>query len=180
MPPLINHFVIVGVESTGKSSCAEFLSNSLPAKLIPEYAREYLELHSNTYTLEDFLIIAAGQKKVEDDALKNFRHREIIIFDTDFIVIYIWSKIVYGKVDEWIIERIKNYSDRIYFLMSPDVEWVNDGMREYPDIEVRRDIHLRYIEVLELFGCSYYLIEGNDHTVRQNEVLSIIKELYLK
>lgn len=174
-----NRFVIVGVESTGKSSCAEFLAEKLQATLITEYAREYLEINSNEYSFEDFQKIANGQKNIENAAFAEQQEDEILILDTDFIVIYIWSKIVYGFIEDWIIERLKSYDSRIYFLMSPDVEWVNDGLREYPDLEVRRAIHQNYVEVLGLFKCEYHLITGNDHSQRQNEVLDIIKMEYL-
>jgi NadR type nicotinamide-nucleotide adenylyltransferase len=172
-------FVIVGVESTGKSSCAEFLTENLNATLITEYAREYLEINSNEYSFEDFQRIAIGQKNLEDTAFAKQKGNEILILDTDFIVIYIWSKIVYGFIEEWIIERLNSYDSRVYFLMSPDVAWVNDGLREYPDLQVRRAIHQQYVEALELFKCEYHLITGNDHSHRQNEVLNIIKTEYL-
>ena len=40
---IIKDFVIVGVESTGKSTSASFVAQQTGAILIPEYAREYLE-----------------------------------------------------------------------------------------------------------------------------------------
>jgi len=168
-------FVIVGVESTGKSMGAQFLANELNAILIPEYARLYLEQHDNHYDHDGFKEIAHGQKNLEDEAVNKAGPNDILVFDTDFIVIYVWSKIVYGSVPQWIIDRIHSYSKRLYFLMTPEVEWVNDGMREYPDPEVRRGIHQIYQKILEDFNMPYHIISGTEYEKRQLNMLKVAK-----
>ena len=146
------------------------------ATLVTEYARDYLDAYGNSYDYADFLKIAHGQLEKEK-ASESITNNSIIIFDTDFIVIYIWAKIVFNKIEPWIIDRIKSYNDRVYFVMSPDVEWVSDGLREYPDLEVRRDIHRQYVTLLEKLNYHYHVIEGNDHESREKEVIARIKEM---
>ena len=109
-------FVIVGVESTGKSTCAHNVAVHFQATLATEYARDYLEEFGNEYDYEDFIKIANGQLIKEKKAESN-KNNKITIFDTDFIVIYIWAKIVFNKIEPWIIDRINEYKDRIYFVM---------------------------------------------------------------
>ena len=158
-------FVIVGVESTGKSTCAHNVAVHFQATLATEYARDYLEEFGNEYDYEDFIKIANGQLIKEKKAESN-KNNKITIFDTDFIVIYIWAKIVFNK-----------YKDRIYFVMSPDVAWLNDGLREYPDLEVRKNIHSQYVELLDKLKFQYYIIEGNDHEAREKEVIARISRI---
>mgnify|MGYP003495395897 FL=1 len=169
-------FVIVGVESTGKSTCAHNVAVHFQATLATEYARDYLEEFGNEYDYEDFIKIANGQLIKEKKAESN-KNNKITIFDTDFIVIYIWAKIVFNKIEPWIIDRINEYKDRIYFVMSPDVAWINDGLREYPDLEVRRNIHRQYVELLNKLKFQYYIIEGNDHEAREKEVIARISRI---
>ena len=168
-----NKFVIVGVESTGKSTCASQVAQYFGGELVTEYARDYLELHSNTYDYEDFIKIAKGQACKEDDAIQA-NLGKMLIFDTDFIVINIWAEIVFNKVEHWISQRMSNYQDRIYFVMNPEVEWINDGLREYPDIKVREKIHSKYVELLDHLGYEYYIITGDDHFKRIRAVIDII------
>lgn len=169
-----NKFVIVGVESTGKSTCAYEVARHFDAGLVTEYAREYLELHSNAYDYEDFIAIAKGQAEKEDKAVQNISKVQVLIFDTDFIVISIWAEIVFNKIEKWISSRTAGYHDRIYFVMNPDVEWVNDGLREYPELKDRQMIHQKYVELLESYGYEYYIISGTDHAERISKVIEII------
>lgn len=168
-------FAFAGVESTGKSNCAAYLAYSLHGKLIEEFARVYLEENSNQYKHEDFIKIARGQAELEDKALRSASAGDILVFDTDYIVIYVWSLIVYGSVPDWIQQRILSYEPRVYFLMTPEVEWVRDGLREYPDLKIREAIHQTYIDTLRQFGCRYHIINGDNHSVRQLEVLQIAR-----
>ena len=61
--------------------------------------------------------------------------------------------------------------------MSPDVAWLNDGLREYPDLEVRKNIHSQYVELLDKLKFQYYIIEGNDHEAREKEVIACISRI---
>lgn len=168
-------FTIVGVESTGKSNAAEFLAQQIDATHIPEYARLYLDQHNNQYNHAGFLDIAQGQLELENHAFENANKNDILVFDTNFVVIYVWSLYVYKDVPQWIKDRIRSYPDIIYFLMTPEVPWVNDGMREYPDLSTREKIHNIYIQVLQQFDLKYHIIDGDSYSERQDKMLQITK-----
>ncbi len=57
----IKKIVVIGPESTGKSTLCEKLADHYNTLWVPEYAREYLEKHGPEYTYEDLYDIAAGQ-----------------------------------------------------------------------------------------------------------------------
>ena len=58
--------VIIGPESTGKSTLCQQLAAYYQTLWVPEFAREYLLALRKQYTFEDLLIIAKGQIALED------------------------------------------------------------------------------------------------------------------
>lgn len=62
----LRKFVVIGPESTGKSTLCEGLAAHFGTRWVPEYAREYLLSHGKTYQYEDLLTIAKGQIALED------------------------------------------------------------------------------------------------------------------
>jgi nicotinamide riboside kinase len=64
----IQKIVILGPESTGKSTLCAALAAHYQTIWTPEYARTYLSEHGTKYTYDDLLTIAKGQIKNEDEA----------------------------------------------------------------------------------------------------------------
>ena len=58
--------VIIGPESTGKSTLCEKLAEHYTTNWCPEYAREYLLSHGTDYSYDNLLEIARGQVKLEE------------------------------------------------------------------------------------------------------------------
>ena len=58
--------VIIGPESTGKSTLCEQLATQYNSLWCPEYAREYLLKFGTNYSYGDLLTIARGQIALED------------------------------------------------------------------------------------------------------------------
>ena len=54
---------IIGPESSGKSTLAQYLANRYKGTYVPEYAREYVEHLNRPYTYEDVESIAQYQIK---------------------------------------------------------------------------------------------------------------------
>lgn len=63
---MLKKVVIIGPESTGKSTLCEQLANHYHTLWCPEYAREYLLVHGTKYTYDDLLTIAKGQVELEE------------------------------------------------------------------------------------------------------------------
>ncbi|RZM00048.1 MAG: ATPase, partial [Pedobacter sp.] len=57
---MLKKVVILGPESTGKSTLATELSARFDTNWCPEFAREYLLEHGTNYTFEDLAVIAKG------------------------------------------------------------------------------------------------------------------------
>ena len=63
----MHKIVIIGPESTGKSTLSQELAAHFNAPWVPEYAREYIDQLDRPYTFDDLLAIAKGQVKLEDE-----------------------------------------------------------------------------------------------------------------
>ena len=63
---MIKKIVILGPESTGKSTLCEQLAQRFNASWCPEYAREYLSCNGVKYAYDDLLKITQGQLAAED------------------------------------------------------------------------------------------------------------------
>ncbi|HMF72604.1 MAG TPA: ATP-binding protein, partial [Flavitalea sp.] len=57
----LKRIVVVGPESTGKSTLCQQLAEHYNTAWVPEYAREYLLKHGMNYSYDDLLTIAKGQ-----------------------------------------------------------------------------------------------------------------------
>ena len=95
--------VIIGPESTGKSTLCEALANHYQTTWVPEYAREYLLKHGTDYRYEDLLTIAKGQLALED---LHAAAQPLLFIDTDMYVMKVWCEFVFGKCHSWILDQI--------------------------------------------------------------------------
>ena len=119
--------IIVGPESTGKTTLSNYLAKLYNFDLITEYSRMYLSKKSNSYGYEDLKKIAIQQNQIEKD-----NSSEKIIIDTDLLTIKIWSEFKYGSCDPEIENIISNYDrkKRYYLLLKDDIKWEYDPLRE--------------------------------------------------
>ena len=72
----IKKVVIIGPESTGKSTLCQQLAEHYQTNWCPEYAREYLLKHGMNYTYDDLLTIAKEQIALEEKYEEEVRKSE--------------------------------------------------------------------------------------------------------
>ncbi len=164
--------VIVGPESTGKSTLCEQLAHHYNTLWCPEYAREYLLKHGMDYTYDDLLTIAKGQIELEEKfieevrktessrdrkenllsfdstGLSDFRTPRLLFIDTDMYVMKVWCEFVFGDCHQFILNQIVERSYDLYLLCNVDLPWVKDELREYPDLETRNKLYFIYKDIM--------------------------------
>jgi NadR type nicotinamide-nucleotide adenylyltransferase len=177
----IKKFVIVGPESTGKSTLSENLANHFNTEWVREYAREYLDTNGTDYTVENLLDIAKGQLAGEDAATKLLLEKNTenvipLIIDTDLYVIKVWSEFVFNKCDNWILQEITKRKYDGYILSNTDVPWVKDHLREYPDLETRETLFHHYKELLTEQSVPWIIIKG-DYEERTKQAIDFVASL---
>jgi nicotinamide riboside kinase len=137
--------VVVGVESTGKTTLAHRLARRLGRPCVDEQARAWLAARGNRYGEADLEAIA----RVQWDAEARTRARQgPVVADTDLLVLRIWAEARYGRCAPWILDRLAERPDAVYLLAAPDLPWVEDPQRESPDLVERLALHERYRQAL--------------------------------
>ena len=161
---MLNKIVIIGPESTGKSTLCEQLANHYKTTWVKEYAREYLLKNGTDYTFDDLLDIAKGHIKTEELAVDSWQLTEnpsTIFIDTDMYVMKVWCEYVFGKCHHWILNRIVERPYDLYLLCNVDMPWVKDELREYPDLESRKKLYGYYKDIMVNQNVPWVDISGN-------------------
>ncbi|MGY6520301.1 MAG: AAA family ATPase [Mongoliitalea sp.] len=156
---MLKKVVIIGPESTGKSTLAQQLADHFDCLWVEEYAREYLKNLDRPYEFDDLLSIAQGQLSLEDRLAA--QSDELLICDTDLHVIQVWSEHKYGKVHEWVKQQIEDRNYDLYLLTNIDIPWEDDPLREHPDPEMRCHFFELYKQLLEKSPTSFNIISGS-------------------
>ena len=151
--------LILGPESTGKSTLATALAAYFQEPWVPEVAREYLEKLDRPYVYEDLLQIGKQQIQLEDELAE--RAKNYLFCDTDLRVIQVWSQHRYGKVDPWVREELERRTYALILLCATDLPWQADPLREHPDLESRQQLFEQYLEISQQSGFPFTIISGD-------------------
>jgi NadR type nicotinamide-nucleotide adenylyltransferase len=167
--------VIIGPESTGKSTLAAQLADYYKTVWCPEFARDYLLAHGRDYTFDDLLTIAHGQLALEEKTQADARN-DIYIMDTDMYVMKVWCEVVFNNCHTWILKQIVQRHYHLYLLCNTDLPWVQDGLREYPDERMRQRLFKTYKDVLINSGVPWAVVSGQQ-TERLQAAVTAIERL---
>lgn len=144
----LKKIVIIGPESTGKSTLCAALAAHYHTTWVREYAREYLGEHGMAYRYEDLTTIAKGQLAAEDAATLDSAVPHLLFIDTDMYVMKVWSEFVFGRCETWVLEEIARRHYDFYLLCKTDLPWAEDPLREYPDTATRDRLYHIYKDLL--------------------------------
>ena len=136
----IKKIVIIGPESTGKTTLCERLAQYYESIWCPEFAREYLMTHRADYNYEDLLTIAKGQIDLEEKFISKAPDQSLLFIDTDMYVMKIWCEFVFNKCHRFILDQIVKREYNLYLLCDVDLPWAPDELREYPNVETRKKL----------------------------------------
>lgn len=168
---MIKKIVVIGGESTGKSTLCEQLASHYQTPWVKEFAREYLEQLGRAYVEQDLLQIAKGQLIDEDEAIKEAS--QFLFCDTDLQVIKVWSEYKYGRCDSWITQQILTRKYDAYIITSPDFPWQDDPLREHPEPALRNHFFNLYTEMISTNEAPYCIVEGSEEKRLQQAVTFI-------
>ena len=174
----IKKIVVIGPESTGKSTLCKLLATHFKTEWCPEYAREYLLEQGTNYSYDDLLTIAKGQLALEDEyAVKLKNDNEInnglLFLDTDMYVMKVWCEYVFGKCHHFILEEINHRKYDLYLLCNIDLPWVKDELREYPDEKPRQELYRIYKDILINQKTHWVDISGNYEERLQKAITAV-------
>ena len=181
----IQKIVVLGPESTGKSTLCAALAAHYQTVWTPEYARQYLSEHGTKYTYEDLLTIAKGQIANEEKSIELVHQQNEdnqgqattykLIVDTDMYVMKVWCEYVFNNCHHYILEQINQRNYDLYLLCDIDLPWTADEMREYPDDGPRNELFTTYKELLINQNTPWGIVSGTD-TQRTTNAIRLIEQ----
>lgn len=170
---MLKKIVVIGPESTGKSTLCEQLAQHYNTEWCPEFAREYLLTNGKEYDYGDLLTIAKGQLAMEDEYSALVHHSKPLFIDTDMYVMKVWCEFVFGKCHRFILDEIVKRKYDLYLLCNVDLPWVKDELREYPDLKTREKLYHIYKDILINQPLPWVEISGNYEQRLQKAIIAV-------
>lgn len=171
--------VVLGTESTGKTTMVKNLAKMFNTSWVEEYGRTYCmdELAGSEETLrsDDYPIIAYRHKELELQAMRTANR--ICFVDTNAFITEFYHRLYEGKPNEIVsaIARSENYD--LVLVLHDNVPWVDDGLRINSDREITHNL---FEQMKEEFpnqfptARTYYITEP-DYEKRFNSAIRVIK-----
>lgn len=168
---MVKKIVILGPESTGKSTLSEQLAQHYDTMWCPEFAREYLMVNGTNYTFEDLLTIAKGQLALEDEYAMMLENQSLplledgghipLFIDTDMYVMKVWCEFAFGDCHSFVLDQIIARKYDLYLLCNVDLPWSNDELREYPELHIRQRLYNIYKDIMINQSVPWVEVSGN-------------------
>lgn len=147
---------VVGPESTGKSTMSAYLAKHYNTIWVEEFARGYCEKLTEAPTLQDEINMFHGQVALEDELLP--QANKLLICDTTFITVKIWSDEMFGKSPQEVLDELPKRTYDLYLLLNIDLPWEDDPLRDFP--HKREHFMDVWYKELDALNARYVVISG--------------------
>ena len=127
--------VILGGESTGKTTLAAALAEAWQTCWVPEYGRECWELRGGQLTLEDLIDIGTEQV-AREEAMHRQAHR-VLFCDTSPLTTLGYAGWMFEAQPPSLVQQAQRPYD-LAVLCEPDFGFVQDGTRQNEDFRDRQ------------------------------------------
>ena len=171
-PYFLKKVVLLGTESTGKSTLTKLLATYFKTNYVPEMAREILE---KTEDCQPKHLIKIAELHAKEILTRTKNAVRLLFIDTDINITKSYSKYLFNEklnTAAWVEEA--NKAD-LYIFLEPDCEFVQDGTR-LPVLE-RNKLSLFHKDQLREMGIPYFSINGN-WDERFEKAIVLIKEYF--
>ena len=167
-PYFVKKVLLIGGESTGKSTLAQNLALAFNTNFLPEIGREVCDYAGGNEELmieEDFHEILLRHKLAELEAAKH--SNRILIVDTDALITKFFSHFLFSSPD--VIARNDALADAItainsfdlILFLEPTVAFVQDGTRNEKILEDRKGYSEQIKKLFDEKGFKYHCIDGD-------------------
>ncbi len=157
---LAKRIVLVGPESTGKTTLVRKLAEHFRTAWVPEYGRflsEGKSLSGTEWTTGEFEHIADVQNRLEDEL--SYSANRVLVCDTDSWATGIWHRRYMGKRSGKVDSFAKTRRHDLYLLTTPDVPFVDDGLRDGE--RIRDDMFHWFRDALDAEQLPYRILSGS-------------------
>jgi len=159
----VRRVVLIGAESTGKTTLARELAEAFDTCWVAEYGREYWEKkaadwhdRAPTWDSGEFAHIAAEQQRREEEAARGANR--VLICDTNAFATGTWHERYMGHRSAAVDAIGRRDRVDLYLLADIDVPFVQDGWRDGQG--VRDWMHRRFVEQLAAGSVPVVTLSG--------------------
>lgn len=174
----VRRVVLIGAESTGKTTLAAAVADHYRTRWVPEFGREYWEAKVSralpdgqhptwaedadeaelaTFTSDEFRVIASEQQRRENLAARDANR--VLICDTNAFATGTWHERYIGDRNEAVDAIGRQDRVDLYLLTEPDFPFVQDGWRDGE--HVRDWMHARFLEQLSALPTPFVRLRGS-------------------
>lgn len=180
-PFFAKKILIAGSESCGKTTTTKYLAKIYHTSWSEEvgryYSRDYLGGNEDVFTLDDFEKIAQLQYEQDMKALRT--SNRVVFYDTDAVVTQFYCMKYLGVSNE----KIENWVDPSRYdavlMFTPEVKWVDDGLRWMSDDKIRWDNHNKIRKMYEDRGFKNIIEISGSYNERLAKCMEIV-DTFLK
>ena len=168
-PKSITKVLILGAESTGKTTLCQDLASYYNEPWVLEYMRPYLQekwdKEQKTCAWDDLLPIAQGQINLENKLAK--QAKRYLFCDTALFELMVYAYLYYDDCPTAIEKSAITHHYDLILLTKVDVPWVADDLRDCPN--GREKIAQIFADTLNKYNKPFRLIGGD----RQQRVKTV-------
>lgn len=166
--------VVLGTESTGKTTLTERLAQYFGCSLVKEAGRDLIA-DSNAFEFNDLYLVAAAHAQQIDKAVLG--PSPLIVIDTDIHITLSYASFIFGKKIDVANKTYKTNKANLYLYLNNDVKYVQDGTRLS---ETDRNLlDLSHRKILRQYNIDFVEISG-DWEQRFDKALVAIKRLLVE
>jgi HTH-type transcriptional regulator, transcriptional repressor of NAD biosynthesis genes len=154
----VERVVLLGAESTGKTTLAALLADRFHTAWVPEYGREYYEERGGELGLDDYVVIAHRHREREDAAA--LHANRYLFCDTNAITTMFFSH-YYNRDSRPELHRLADECADRYahvFVCDDDIAFEQDGWRD--SVEWRTRMQGMVIHDLRVRRIPFTLVRG--------------------
>jgi HTH-type transcriptional regulator, transcriptional repressor of NAD biosynthesis genes len=168
----VHRVVLLGAESTGKSTLTERLAQEFNEPFVLEYGREVWQFKNGELEQSDYTHIAEHHRGLEDAAILNAK--TFLFVDTNAITTAYLGSVYEGTVPDRVIELARAAETRYHhvFLLADDIPFEQDGWRDGTLWRTRSQSIIKYD--LRSRGVHFTPISG-DLESRVNQVRAVLE-----
>jgi NadR type nicotinamide-nucleotide adenylyltransferase len=162
----VRRVVLVGAESTGKTTLAELLAKQFETVWVAEYGREYSEQKMAGYDIngplppwssDEFVAIAKEQQRRESQAARTAK--KVLICDTNAFATGLWHERYMGARCPDVDAIGARDKVDLYLLGETEIPFVQDGVRDGE--RIREWMHGRFVEELSKLTVPTIRLRGS-------------------
>ena len=150
---------IIGTESCGKSTLTKQLAKYYNTNYVHEVGRDYCDRYKNQLTVNHFDSLAMDHWRLHEEL--SAKSNRVLFIDSEAIITNYYLELYGFKQSTLVEEIVKKQDFDLYLFLEPDVKWVDDGIRNQGDYEVRQKRNDQLKAMFRQHDISFISISGS-------------------